>query len=56
MIKIDKTQRNYLINNGVDMKYIHHTNGHYKSYYATYTYEVAELLDKLKAIGSTKKS
>ncbi len=55
MIKIDKTQRNYLLENGIDMKYIHHTNGHYKSYYATYTYEVAELLDKLKADSSDEK-
>lgn len=48
MIKIDKTQRNYLLKNGVSEKHIHHTNGHYKTYYVTYTAQVAELLDKLK--------
>ena len=47
MIKIDKRQRQYLLDNGVHPKNIHHTHGHYKSYYATYNYVVAELLDRL---------
>ena len=46
MLKIDRQIRNYLLKNGAHESDIHHTSGHYRSYYVTYNQRVADLLDQ----------
>lgn len=46
MLKIDRNKRDYLLKNGAHESDIHHTSGHYRSYYVTYNLRVAELLDQ----------